>query len=207
MTNGQQEIELKLLMPVRATPALRAHPLLQGITSRKKWVENLYYDTPAQQLRQQKLALRRRRIADQWLQTVKAPVQELENGLSTRLEWEYPVSAEPTFDFSPIDHHGFRILLEDLAPKLELAFRTDFYRQSWQIQFGQSQIELVLDLGYIRAGKHREAIHELELELLDGDVKDLIHFAEQLQATMQVIPFKPSKAARGYALAAQTTSH
>lgn len=193
-----QEIELKLALPVRLAPRLRQHPALASTSSHKRCIRNIYLDTPDQQLRQRRIAVRRRQIGDQWLLTIKT-ADASSNGLSRRLEWEYPMPPDQ-LDFSSIDSSDIRQLLERQAAQLTLAFRTDFVRTAWQLQHEDSHIEIAMDLGYIRTQHHREAIHELELELLAGHESALTSLAQKLQQTLPLEPLAPSKAARGYAL-------
>ncbi len=51
------------------------------------------------------------------------------------------------------------------------------------VKEGNSQIEIALDLGEVKAGEHQEAICELELELLSGDTADILALARRLLAT------------------------
>ncbi|GHT96778.1 CYTH domain-containing protein [Betaproteobacteria bacterium] len=194
-----EEIEIKLALPVRLAPGLRQLPLLAGAASQKHCLRNLYLDTPEQDLRGQRMALRRRQMDDLWLMTIKTE-GEVRAGYSRRQEWEYPMPPdELTFD--AIDDDTLRQQLQRLAPRLTLAFRTDFVRQCWHLHYGKSQIELALDLGRICTRKHREPIREVELELKSGTESDLHTLADTLLHTLPgLTPHAPSKAARGYAL-------
>ncbi|MCX8146591.1 MAG: CYTH domain-containing protein [Azovibrio sp.] len=196
-----QEIELKLALPVRQAPHLRRHPLLAGIPASKRCLRNLYFDTPEQLLRQHRIALRRRQIGARWLLTVKT-AEHAATGLSRRYEWEYPLPPDQ-LDFSPIDAPAVRHLLETHAPRLQLAFRTDFVRTAWQLEHAGARIELALDLGYIRTHSRRAALHEVELELIAGPEASLAALAAQLRQSLPLTPLDPSKAARGFALLTQ----
>ncbi|VTN11801.1 Uncharacterized conserved protein [Raoultella terrigena] len=66
---------------------------------------------------------------------------------------------------------------------------------------GDSQIEIALDRGEVKAGEHQEAICELELELLSGNTADLLALARGLLDTGALRQGSLSKAARGYHLA------
>ncbi|MDR1889095.1 MAG: CYTH domain-containing protein [Zoogloeaceae bacterium] len=195
-----QEIEIKLTLPVRLAPRLRQLPLLAGMASRKRCLRNIYLDTPEQTLRQRRMALRRRQAGDFWLLTIKTEGEETRAGFSRRQEWEYPMPPDE-LAFAAVDDDTLRQQLQQLAPRLQPAFRTDFIRQCWQLQYGDSHIELALDLGRICARRHREMIREVELELLDGAEADLHALADTLQNILPgLAPHAPSKAARGYAL-------
>jgi inorganic triphosphatase YgiF len=197
-----QEIEIKLALPVRLAPRLRQWPLLAGVARQKHCLRNLYLDTPAQDLRQQRMALRRRQIDNRWLLTIKTE-GETRAGVSRRQEWEYPMPPD-TLDFEAVDDVALRLRLQQIAPRLQLAFRTDFIRQCWRLQHGDSHIELALDMGRIcthNGRQRREAIREVELELQDGAEADLHALADALKRHLPELRlYAPSKAARGYAL-------
>ena len=198
-----QEIEIKLALPARRAPRLRQLPQLTGAASQRHCLRNIYLDTPEQDLRRQRMALRRRQIGKdentRWLLTIKTE-GEVRAGFSRRQEWEYPMP-EDELAFDAVDDDILRQQLQRLAPRLQLAFRTDFVRQCWHLHYGDSHIELALDLGRICTPKHREAISEVELELKTGTEFDLHALADTLQHNLpELNPHAPSKAARGYAL-------
>ena len=66
------EIEFKLRLPATAVPDLLADPLLAGVKSARKRLDNIYFDTPAFDLAQAKTSLRLRKDGLHWLQTVKS---------------------------------------------------------------------------------------------------------------------------------------
>jgi len=64
------ETELKLSLREQDVPALLAHPLL--VTSAKvQRLLNTYFDTPALDLKQRRMAVRERLAGAEWLLTVK----------------------------------------------------------------------------------------------------------------------------------------
>ena len=102
-SKNPQEVELKLalLSAPLATLATLAKRLAQIQALRRhqpssQIVHNVYYDTPAQNLRQQSVALRIRRIGGsakpQWLQTLKT-AGRCDSALSQRGEWEVPMAS------------------------------------------------------------------------------------------------------------------
>jgi adenylate cyclase len=196
-----QEIELKLALPEEAQRAFLRHPLLkQGAGKQTHRLINLYYDTPSLALRKQGIGLRLRAQGRLWLQTVKCAGQAA-GGLSARPEWETPYGGH--FDFSAIDDPAVRKLLE--RPKLKTAiapiFETNFQRISWQLEpVPGTRIAMMLDRGWIAAAGHREAISEIELELLEGDATQIFVLAAALAEHLPVAPASSSKADRGYRL-------
>jgi len=57
-------------------------------------------------------------------------------------------------------------------PRKAASAQTDVTRVSVPIKSGKSRIEVALDRGKVTAGRSRQPIHEIELELKDGDAAD-----------------------------------
>ena len=199
-----QEIELKLALPESAQRNLLRHPLLRQASGKQSFrLVNLYYDTPGLTLRSQGMALRLRAKGRLWLQTVKC-AGESGGGLSARPEWETPYVGH--FDFSGIDDPTVRSCLEKPKLKARIApvFETNFQRIAWLLEPQPgTRIEMVLDRGWIAAAGRREAISEIELELLQGDPAQLFAIAHALAGRVPVAPAPLSKADRGYRLFGQ----
>ncbi len=210
LSHSSVEIELKLALPT-SHPASLAKRLAQtpALARRKatqQHLHNVYYDTPEQILRQQRVALRIRRIGNeakpQWLQTLKMGGSS-DSALSQRGEWEAPVpSAEldaaslGTTPWSGIDPDGN--IFRALAP----CFVTSFERTSWLVRRRDgSVVEVALDVGQIVAGDKQTSICELEFELKAGEPAALFELAKQIAQTIAVLPLTISKSGRGYALA------
>jgi inorganic triphosphatase YgiF len=192
------EIELKLQLSPKAAKKLAGHPLLAGISPQTQHLLNTYYDTPKLELHHQRIAVRFRKKAGQWLLTVKS-AEPASGGLAVRSEWE--TSATPgVFDFSHVDNAEFRGFLEQASPQFEPIFTTDFHRQIWLVRFGDSRIELAVDRGNVESGGKTAPICEIELELLSGSIDDIFGLTRQLQAQFDLHPAVASKAERGYAL-------
>lgn len=193
------ETEIKLSLPPRAAARLAAHPLLAGIKPLRQRLLNTYYDTPDLRLQRERIAVRYRKKGWQWLLTVKCAAPSA-GGLARRNEWEVP-GLPGEFDFSHVDDKKLRHRLESLRHELTPAFTTDFTRNAWLLEPEPGvRIELALDRGKIAALDRREAICEVELELLEGNVDALFSAASALQATLPLHPESASKAERGYRL-------
>jgi inorganic triphosphatase YgiF len=205
-----EEIELKLSLPASDPVGLEKQLTLIPALARRKpghlHLHNTYYDTPDQKLRQQRVALRLRRVGSdvkpQWLQTLKMGGSN-DSALSQRGEWETAVpgaeldlaalQATPWSDIDP-DGRLFRVL----AP----SFVTSFDRTSWTVRKpGGSVVEVSLDVGQIVAEGRSVPLCELELELLAGQPATLFALAQQIARSIAVLPENRSKAERGYALA------
>lgn len=196
-----QEIELKLALDESAQQNFLRHPLLRRAVHKQTFrLINLYYDTPALELREHGIALRLRAKGKLWLQTVKC-AGKATGGLSARPEWETPYHGH--FDFSVIDDAAVRNWLEQpkLKPRIAPIFETSFQRTAWTFTpAAGTRIELVLDRGWIAAAGRREAISEIELELLEGEDAHLFTLACGLAERIPMAPAPLSKADRGYRL-------
>lgn len=200
------EIELKLLLP-GADPGtigewLARTPALAHARQDMRWLDNRYFDTPQFTLREQRAALRLRRVGPDWVQTFKtAGVSQ--GGLSQRGEWEAAVpqgELDPTAlantPWAGLDPDGR--LFQQLHP----CFETRCQRTTWQVQGADgAAVEVALDVGEIQAGERVLPMLELELELLAGPPQALFELAFALAKHTAVLPFDASKAERGYALA------
>jgi inorganic triphosphatase YgiF len=208
-SQNPQEVELKLAL-LSAPLATLVKRLAQIQTLRhhqpsSQLVHNVYYDTPAQNLRQQSVALRIRRIGGsakpQWLQTLKT-AGRCDSALSQRGEWEVPV-ASAKLSLSALKSTPWKTI--DLAgkifPALAPIFVTSFKRTSWSVPgVDGSLVEVSLDIGRIVAGPKSTPVCELELELMAGRPAVLFDLAHQISRTVALMPAGASKSARGYAL-------
>jgi len=195
------ETELKLTVPPRALQKLRTLPWLREISSgpgKKERLVSVYFDTPDYKLEHKHIALRIRRETGKRTQTIKS-----ENGGTdalSRREWEQPVpgnrpdlrSAKGT----PLDP----LLKNGAISALQPMFETNIERTTIPLRAGGSEVELALDRGFIRAGKKRASVHEIELELKHGDSRDLAALAERLARSEKLAYGVLTKAERGYAL-------
>jgi len=205
------ETEIKLALPAGGTaPLLRqlgAVPALARHPPVRQQVHNLYYDTPGQDLRRQRAALRIRRVegdgAPQWLQTLKTADAGL-SALSRRGEWEVPVDGPALQQDALRGAPPWPQLDPDgtLFATLQPCFSTDFERTRWTVRLrGGATIEVALDLGEIVAAGRTAPLCELELELLAGPPEALFTLAGQIARRVAVLPLSASKAERGFALA------
>jgi inorganic triphosphatase YgiF len=197
------EIEIKLALSAEAAAQIvRAAPLARRTPLHLR-LNNTYFDTPDQQLRQRAIALRLRQEGRRWLQTLKT-AGEAHSALTARGEWETAVkghvldaAALADTPWRAVDPDG--VLFAQLAP----CFTSTFARTAWTVrQRDGSVIEVALDMGQIKAGDATAPIAELELELKKGKPAALFALARVLAAQVCMLPASASKAQRGYALAA-----
>ena len=202
------ETELKLSLRQQDVPTLLAHPLLAAPAKVQRLL-NTYFDTPALDLKQRRMAVRERLAGDQWLLTVKTAGKS-ENGLSRRQEWEAPTT-QGALDFAALVNDAeLAASLMALRGELKPLFRTNFERHSWVLTHEGASIEVALDQGHITVPGTdlSEAILELELELMSGPEAALHALADALRQTpsgpVALTPSDASKAQRGFALFAQS---
>lgn len=193
-----QEIELKLQLTAKTARQLARHPLLATLPATRGELLNTYYDTPGLDLTARRVAMRFRKRGWQWLLTVKS-AEPAAGGLAMRSEWEVPATPGQ-LDFSHVDAPELRSFLENHAANLKPIFTTHFQRRTWEVEYGDSLIELALDKGEVESQGRREPICEVELELLNGRLTDLFGLTRALQADLDLRPAVASKAERGYAL-------
>ncbi|MET4578954.1 CYTH and CHAD domain-containing protein [Ottowia thiooxydans] len=212
-TSPPSEIELKLVLPGadrrRIAHQLAVTPPLAGVAFQVLRLRNIYFDTPVQDLRQQKIALRLRSVREgtssrpRWIQTLKTSGHSTA-GLSQRGEWETPlrrgeldpITLQDT-PWSAIDSNS------ELFAHLKPCFETRSTRTLWQVKAQDgSQIEVALDVGSVHANSRRMPICELELELIHGSPDALFAVAEELATHLAILPAQTSKAEQGWRLVA-----
>jgi inorganic triphosphatase YgiF len=205
------EREIKLALPPdRADAADRFFTGIAGAPGRDVPLANIYFDTASLALAGAKIALRLRKTPDGWLQTLKA-AGTAAGGLHSRHEWETPVAGE-ALEMDTLaaacDDESALAMLRGVTAQLGERFRTTFVRRLWRLSFDGARIEAAIDRGDVTATVHgqmrREAISEIELELLEGDEAALHALTSQLSAAVPgLAPENVNKAQRGYRLCAQ----
>lgn len=205
------EREIKLaLPPAQAEAADRFFVGAAGTPGRDVPLTNIYFDTPSLSLAGAKIALRLRKTPDGWLQTLKA-AGTAEGGMHSRHEWETAVAEEAlAFDTlaAECDDETALAALQAAAPELGERFRTVFVRRLWRFEYDGARIEAAIDRGEVTApfggDIRREAISEIELELIDGDERALHALTAKLTAQVPgLTPENVNKAQRGYRLCMQ----
>ena len=198
------EIEFKFgVAPQRAKALMAA--VMRGKASHTQLAAH-YFDTPDARLAGAQAALRVRREGERWVQTAKA----IANGPLVRLEDNVdlgPVSgtAVPAPDWRRHAGSPVGALLAKLlhaAPALQATYGTDIARVSRRVKHGNSVLELALDHGRIVAQQADGArvewpVHELEIELISGQVDDLRALAAQWVQRHGLWVDTRSKAERG----------
>ena len=152
-----------------------------------------YFDTPARTLGRARAALRLRRHGRHWLQAFKRDM-----GPGTRGEWEMPL-ATPKLELARFPREETGIDLTRL--RVRPLFETRFVRHTALVRSRGALIEVAFDRGSVIAGRRREPIHELEIELKHGPAREMLRYAQSLVAPLGLQLAFESKAQRGYRLA------
>lgn len=202
------ELELKFLLP--PSQADRLDSLLAKQGSYQETTEhallNAYFDTADRWFRQQDMGLRSRLKNGHYEQTIKLSGQQ-HGALQIRPEYNVPcnnVVPELSLFSAEIWPQGTDITVRQ--QQLTEIFRTDFVRRSWLLTLPDgTKADVVYDNGYIVANGQRQAISEIEVELISGNVSALFTLATALVKQLPLRSGWLSKAARGYMLAGTST--
>jgi len=190
------ETELKLSIAPEQIEKFLQYPLLQKFTSTTKHLRNTYFDTLELDLLKQKIGLRIRYVDNMRVQTIKTAGQSV-GGLHQRQEWETAIDGDiPRYEPMP---EQIRAKMPELSLLLPV-FTTNFQRKQWNIELGDSMVELVLDQGTIQSAQTVMPLHEIELELKKGSTTALYDIALDLINYLPLRIENQSKAARGYHL-------
>lgn len=192
------EIEIKLVASSRMLAKLRQHPRLAG-EDRTADLVTTYFDTGDTRLRQGGATLRVRDSDGNREQTLK--LVSAQGSMVRRHEWNVPLAGElPQPETLPVKAASVLAQLLGGAPLLLVAL-TRFQRTTRRRLSGESALEIAFDLGTIEAGGRRQAVCELELELVEGRLVDVIALALQLPLGPELRWSVRSKAERCHALA------
>jgi inorganic triphosphatase YgiF len=196
--NAPRETELKLEIPIEAVRKLES-TLLRGLPGKAADFISVYFDTGKLKLRKKGLSLRVRQIDGQFLQTVKR--NEPGNGAALRRdEWETEINDEK-LDLEAARRTALEPLLtKKVCRGLKPIFETRVRRTIYPIRYDGTEIEVSIDEGRIEAGHRRLSLHEVELELKQGDSPALFRLAHQIVKDMPATLGVKSKADHGYEL-------
>ncbi|PHM59913.1 CYTH domain-containing protein [Xenorhabdus sp. KK7.4] len=201
------EVELKLSVKPETISTVRDRLFqLPNHYTSPQHLTNIYFETPDNQLRRWDMGLRIRGFDQQYEMTIKTAGRVI-GGLHQRPEFNVPLH-QPKLNLAlfPADIWPENTDITQLQAALTDLFSTDFSREKWLVNYGQSEIEVVLDKGEIRAGEKTSPICEFELELKSGQVSDVLSLAEELAVQGGLRLANSSKAARGYALVREISS-
>jgi inorganic triphosphatase YgiF len=198
-----QELELKVELSKpeadRLAGEFAAGDLSIGPAATRE-LRTVYFDTPEHDLHAAGVSLRLRRQDGGWEQTVKVD-QHVEGGVSNPIELQTFVEDERPNIRKISDKSVRRAVQKALSDtSLRPVFETVVQRTTRSIKVQDSEIELAIDEGEVRAGEERQDLREAELELKAGSAEGLLLAAEKLLAGHELKLSSRSKAERGYRL-------
>lgn len=201
------EIELKLLLlPAELERLLTLDVFTQAVrpnSRRERQLVSTYYDTQDMALAAHGIAYRVRDKGDGSFEATVKTSKKSSGGLSERLELNLPIAkAEPVLDGFAAMGLGYE--LNTLAPQgVQALFTVRVKRITYVLQYKSAVIEMAIDKGEITTGSAKDSIDEVELELLEGETKDLLAYKELVAGKVSLRAEDRSKFARGLALLKQ----
>lgn len=198
------EIELKLLLSKEDLERLLTLDfMVQAVREGSRKVRHLvstYYDTQELTLKEHGIAYRVRDKGDGSFEATVKTQKQSAGGLSERLELNLPLAeAQPVLDGFAALGLGFE--LSELAPcGVQALFTVDVQRITYILDYAGAVCELAIDKGAIRCGEKSDSIDEVEIELLEGEVQELLELKERIAAAVTLRAEERSKFARGLAL-------
>lgn len=189
-------VEQELKLHIAAASRQAVEELLHSAAAETIHLHALYFDTEDRALARAGIALRLRKEADTWVQTIKLPG---EDALS-KIELNH-LRPDATLDISVYEGTPAESTFRRLNADLIVRFETDIQRTLRTQSTGHGTVELAYDVGVIRSAALELPVYELELELKSGASAAIFELAESWQQDDQFILDFRSKAERGDALA------
>jgi inorganic triphosphatase YgiF len=188
------EVEMKLEIDAAGFERLASSELLGEPDETIEQVST-YFDTSDDSLFAEGFTLRIRKVGSARTQTVKAAGPSA--SIFARSEWETPVTGDiPVIDHTSPLMNQFGDQAKDVRPKFEVVNE----RRIWNLTENGSNIEVALDRGVVRSVDREIPVLELELELKNGNSKDLFALVRKIDGVVPVRFGVLSKAERGFRL-------
>lgn len=204
------ETELKLQFPsydemLKLWNAEWFRDILIPESEKTEHFDTRYYDTADHAVLNLNASIRVREVQDSdYIHTVKVGGQS-RNGLHQRFEWNLETDKD-TFDadyflgnaISDGDpSETLTDVLDVVRGKDLLAIcSTSFSRTVSMAGFGDSLMEVSLDFGTLSAADSEEPICEMEIELKQGDVRDVLAFGEEILSQSKAVRNNSTKYGR-----------
>jgi inorganic triphosphatase YgiF len=203
------ELEFKFELTQRDVRRLIASPLFKEMQCeplKQQALRATYFDTPDLKLSRRKVSLRVRKESRRFVQCVKStlaigPKSKASDSFA-RHEWEWVV---PNAQLDPAtlkSDKALKVVFKGVnVKKLEPIFSTDIRRHTRMLLTpGGARVRCDIDQGRILAGEREAPIVEMELELMSGEVGELLALARMV---VEIVPARLSvrtKAHRGFTL-------
>jgi triphosphatase len=183
-------------------------------SEKTEYYDTKYYDTEDQVLRSMQTSIRVREIRDSdYIHTVKIGGSS-HDGLHQRYEWNLETT-DDQFDVDQFlqnavsDGDPSDVLLNVMQRiagfTLFSQCRTSFERNLSLAGFGDSLVEICFDYGTLYANDLQDSICEMEIELKQGDVRDVLALGEEIVHHSDAVRDNRGKYARCLALLDEKT--
>jgi triphosphatase len=167
----------------------------------RRTLRSIYFDTPAGDLRKQRMVLRVRKMRRTHVMGIKW-ARSLAEAPFSRSEMEVRVpSLDPDINLFSEEIAGELSRVIEGRP-LEPKFETQIKRRLRCLNLERSVIEVAFDEGFVVVGDRRQPLTEVELELKAGEETALYELAVRLAGALPMRLEMMSKAERGFMLAA-----
>ena len=209
MPTNSSEFEIKLLFPKNRLEAIEKFIVSKG-GIRRQHLQAAYIDTSDFLLTQAGIAFRLRKEGRQWVQTLKVstpnPLERLEHNVTLSAAG----NAIPSWSFELHQNHDSGKYLYKRFPKLrvedlKICYQTDIWRRKAVVNTRQGSIEYALDIGSIYSnlstGVIASSVQELEIELKQGDFRNVLHHAQNIIKVHKAYIDTRSRSERGFLLA------
>lgn len=179
-------------------------PLCQEASVRERKFAARYWDSQDGDLQKMEVVYRTRREGQDFVATIKSSGR-MEDGSFLRAEENQTINQEdmdrPSLDPFRASRLG-RSMIQAMAgkPFVEV-MRIEVQRRSANLKYGQSPIELCIDLGQILAKGKSLPVCELELELISGSKEDLVQLGRDFEKRYGLEAATQSKFERGLKIA------
>lgn len=158
-------------------------------SEKTEYYDTKYFETPDRALLAHMASIRVREIRDgDFVHTVKIGGNS-RDGLHQRFEWNLETT-EDEFDADSFSQHAITdgdpseildAVLKSISGKeLNMICRTSFERTLSLAGYGDSLLEICFDSGSLYAQNSQEELCELEIELKQGDVRDVLTLGEEI---------------------------
>ena len=201
------EVELKFQIPeARRNALLKA---LDPKKSEKIQLKAQYFDTPDRLLGNHGIALRQRLEGTRWIQTLKAAgkshIERFEHNHDLGELEQAPLLDLSIYDTVPEAKQILSNALSADFSQLHLQFETDIQRTLRVFTIDDTEIEISLDIGFIRTSTQETEVHEVEFELKQGNIQNLLAFCFEWVKKYQLWLDVRSKAEIGNLMASNLT--
>lgn len=204
IVSKNKEIELKLLINNSDLKKLLSlecvTEVIRNNSCKKSRLISSYYDTDNWSFKNRRIAYRVRDKGNGEFEATIKTSSKNSAGLSERIELNLPLDDnKPVLDgFAEL---GLGFELSELAPNgVKKIFTVNVERTTYLLDLKNTVVELAIDKGKVFSGKKVDKIDEIELELVEGDIADLLNFIAKIAQNIPLFIEKRSKFARGLAL-------